>query len=61
MFVILLWCHGLLIRYTLDVMHCEQNLSKNILKTIIGLKDTEGRHSYVSIERRFGERRAERK
>ena len=30
----------LLIRYTLDVMHCEQNLSKNILKTITGRKDT---------------------
>ena len=30
----------LLIRYTLDVMHCEQNLAKNILKTVTGLKDT---------------------
>ena len=30
----------LLIRYTLDVMHCEQNVAKNILKTVIGLKDT---------------------
>jgi hypothetical protein len=30
----------LLIRYTLDVMHCEQNLAKNILKTITGEKDT---------------------
>jgi hypothetical protein len=31
---------NILIRYTLDVMHCEQNLSKNILKIEIGLKDT---------------------
>ena len=30
----------LLIRYTLDVMHCEQNFAKNILKTITGHKDT---------------------
>jgi hypothetical protein len=30
----------LLIRYTLDVMHCEMNLAKNVLKTITGLKDT---------------------
>ena len=34
------WNQDLLIRYTLDVMHCEQNLSKNILKTITGHKDT---------------------
>jgi hypothetical protein len=40
MIVILFWSHDLLIRYTLDVMHCEQNLSKNILKTITGHKDT---------------------
>jgi hypothetical protein len=30
----------LLIRYTLDVMHCEMNLAKNFLKTISGKKDT---------------------
>jgi hypothetical protein len=30
----------LLIRYTLDVMHCEMNLAKNFLKTISGIKDT---------------------
>jgi hypothetical protein len=30
----------LLIRYTLDAMHCEMNLAKNFLKTIIGTKDT---------------------
>jgi hypothetical protein len=30
----------LLIRYTLDVMHCEMNLAKNFLKTIISVKDT---------------------
>jgi hypothetical protein len=30
----------LLIRYTLDTMHCEMNLAKNFLKTIIGIKDT---------------------
>ena len=30
----------LLIRYTLDVMHCEQNVAKNILKTVTGEKDT---------------------
>ena len=39
-FVILFRCQDLLIRYTLDVMHCELNLSKNILKTITGHKDT---------------------
>ena len=30
----------LLIRYTLDVIHCEMNLAKNFLKTITGKKDT---------------------
>jgi hypothetical protein len=30
----------LLIRYTLDVMHCEMNLAKNFLKTISVIKDT---------------------
>ena len=30
----------LLIWYTLDVMHCELNLSKNSLKTITGKKDS---------------------
>jgi hypothetical protein len=29
----------LLILYTLDIMHCEMNLAKNFLKTIIGVKD----------------------
>jgi hypothetical protein len=36
----LLDSQDLLIRYTLDVMHCEQNVAKNILKTVTGLKDT---------------------
>jgi hypothetical protein len=30
----------LLIRYTLDTMHCEMNSAKNFLKTIVGRKDT---------------------
>jgi hypothetical protein len=30
----------LLIRYTLDAMHCEMNLVKNFLKTILEMKDT---------------------
>jgi hypothetical protein len=30
----------LLICYTLDAMHCEMNLAKNFLKTIVGMKDT---------------------
>jgi cAMP phosphodiesterase len=30
----------LLIRYTLDVMHCKMNIAKNFLKTITGIKDT---------------------
>jgi hypothetical protein len=30
----------LLIRYTLDAMHCKMNLAKNFLKTIVGTKDT---------------------
>ena len=30
----------LLIRYTLDVMHCEQNVAKNILKTVTSHKNT---------------------
>ena len=30
----------LLIRYTLDLMHCEMNLTKNFLKTITAKKDT---------------------
>jgi hypothetical protein len=30
----------LLIHYTLDAMHCEMNLAKNFLKTIVGMKDT---------------------
>ena len=30
----------LLIQYTLDVMHCEQYVAKNILKTVTGHKDT---------------------
>ena len=32
----------LLIRYTLDVMHCEKNITENIMKTIFGEKDTLG-------------------
>ena len=34
------YVQGLLIRYTLDAMHCEMNLAKNFLKTITGKKDT---------------------
>jgi hypothetical protein len=34
-----MWSQKLLIRYTLDVMHCEMNLAKNFLKTITGKKD----------------------
>jgi hypothetical protein len=30
----------LLIWYMLDAMHCEMNLAKNFLKTIVGMKDT---------------------
>jgi hypothetical protein len=30
----------LLIRYTLDAMHCEMNLAKNYQKTKVGTKDT---------------------
>ena len=30
----------LLIRHILDVMHCEKNLCKNVVKTIFGEKDT---------------------
>jgi hypothetical protein len=30
----------LLVRNTLDVMHCEKNLCENILKTIFCIKDT---------------------
>jgi hypothetical protein len=30
----------LLIRYILDAMHCEMNLAKNFLKTVVGTKDT---------------------
>lgn len=35
------WKHqqDLLIRWTLDVMHCEMNFAKNILKTITSEKD----------------------
>ena len=32
----------LLIRHTLDVMHCEKNITENIMKTIFGEKDTLG-------------------
>jgi hypothetical protein len=34
-----MWQH-LLVRWTLDVMHCKMNLAKNFLKTITGKKDT---------------------
>jgi hypothetical protein len=30
----------LLIRYTLDAIHCEMNLAKNFLKTMVEIKDT---------------------
>jgi len=29
----------LLIRHTLDVMHCEKNIAENLLNTLLGLKD----------------------
>jgi hypothetical protein len=32
----------LLIRHILDVMHCEKNLCENIVKTIMGKKDSPG-------------------
>lgn len=32
----------LLIRHTLDVMHCEKNIAENVMKTIFGEKDTLG-------------------
>ena len=32
----------LLIRHTLDVMHCEKNIAENVMKTIFGEKDTIG-------------------
>ena len=28
------------VRHVLDVMHCEKNLAENILKTVMGEKDT---------------------
>jgi hypothetical protein len=31
--------HKLLVRHILDVMHCEKNVCKNILKFLIGEKD----------------------
>jgi hypothetical protein len=34
----------LLVRWTLDVMHCEMNIAKNFLKTITGKKDTDKVH-----------------
>jgi hypothetical protein len=33
-------CQLLLVRWTLDVMHCEMNLAKNFLKTLTRKKDT---------------------
>ena len=30
----------LLVRHTLDVMHCEKNVCENIMKTLFGEKDT---------------------
>ena len=30
----------LLVRHTLDVMHCEKNVCENIMKTMFGEKDT---------------------
>ena len=32
--------HGLLIRNTLDVMHCDKNITKNLMKFLFGEKDT---------------------
>jgi hypothetical protein len=32
----------LLIRHILDVMHCEKSLCKNMVKTIMGKKDSPG-------------------
>ncbi len=34
-----MWQH-LLVRHTLDVMHCEKNICENMIKTIFGEKDT---------------------
>jgi hypothetical protein len=44
----------LLIRYTLDIMHCEMNLAKNFMKTITGMKDT------VKVRRDLQRRRIRR-
>jgi hypothetical protein len=32
----------LLILYLLDAMHCEKNLSENMTKTVLGMKDSFG-------------------
>jgi hypothetical protein len=32
--------HDLLVKNSLDVIHCEKNLCENILKIIFGIKDT---------------------
>lgn len=32
----------LLERHTFDAMHCEKNLCKNIVKTLLGMKDSPG-------------------
>ncbi len=34
-----MWQH-LLVRHTLDVLHCEKNICKNLSKVIFGDKDT---------------------
>jgi len=33
------WIEELLIRFTLNIMHCEQNFAKYIFETMIGQKD----------------------
>jgi hypothetical protein len=38
----LAWKQKLLRRYLLDAMHCEKNLSENMLKTVLGSKDSYG-------------------
>ena len=35
-----MYVHNLLIRNVLDVMHCEKNLSKNVIRTFFGQKNT---------------------
>jgi hypothetical protein len=36
------WNQKLLRRHLLDIMHCKKNLCENMLKTILGAKDSYG-------------------